>query len=143
MCLAEAGKVNGGSSASSTSSNDVSEELDPRHPAHGPNNPHQGHLVGTSQGTQSQRSSHRPMLKTVGRAASTGTPSNGSNARLESSSASASMRRALMMPPRTKSLDSESPPPSEQGMSVYTDSLADQDVCFPEINILILLLFYV
>ncbi|ODN06631.1 Synaptotagmin-16 [Orchesella cincta] len=35
--------------------------------------------------------------------------------------------RRMMMPPRTKSLDSESPPPSEQGLSTYGDSIADQD----------------
>ena len=38
--------------------------------------------------------------------------------------------RRMMMPPRTKSVDSESPPPSEPGLSTYGDSIADQDVSF-------------
>lgn len=36
--------------------------------------------------------------------------------------------RRMMLPPRTKSVDSESPPPSEPGLSTYGDSYVDQDV---------------
>ncbi|CAG7825901.1 unnamed protein product, partial [Allacma fusca] len=122
MSLAEKGKVNGGSSASSTSSNaSADDDLHHHHNHHAHHNSHSHHQSTLSHPhpvTVRHPSSRDPMqrMPQPGTSGSAGSGSHNFH------------RRMLTMPPRTKSVDSESPPPSEQGLSTYGDSITDQDV---------------
>lgn len=141
MSLAEKGKVNS-SSASSTSSNGSTED-DPTRAPHHQHHHHHHHgmrahpvrvdpsrpvsvssstattLVATPQPHSSHQQPPPPPIHH--------THQQQQHAHSQHSAPCSTTGFRRMMPPRTKSIDSESPPPS-QGCSTYGDSIADQDV---------------
>ncbi|OXA60425.1 synaptotagmin-C isoform X2 [Folsomia candida] len=140
MSLAEKGKVNS-SSASSTSSNGSTED-DPTRAPHHQHHHHHHHgmrahpvrvdpsrpvsvssstattLVATPQPHSSHQQPPPPPIHH--------THQQQQHAHSQHSAPCSTTGFRRMMPPRTKSIDSESPPPS-QGCSTYGDSIADQD----------------